>query len=463
VDHKLATTGKLTDSTDKQPSRAYRSGDATGCSKTSDFIQNNTKGDFLVKDQVLAVTAGVAGNQGKAKHTRRLLVFFAAMFGLALAAVSSAQAQTFKALHQFNSQNDGAEPQGAILRDAAGNLYGTTAFPGTVFKINPKGKESILAAMDSPAPGLNSPTGTLIQDQAGNLYGVAGGGPGGAGVVYKVSLKGKTTILFAFQGGLHTDTPKGPAGGLFMDKSGNIFGAAQFGSDQSCQIGCGSIFQLDPNGNLNLLYKFTGGSDGGNPIGPLVQDADGNFYGVAQSGGDLSCPEHFLTRKAGCGVVFKLAASGELTVLHTFTGGKDGAVPQGGLLLDPSGSLFGTTFNGGKTEHGTVFKIAQDGAYTVLHRFTDKEGKNPNGGLVEDPAGKLYGTAQLGGAHSLGSVFQLSQDGRVKVLHSFKGLEDGASPFAGLFRDDAGHLYGTTVKNFLIQIVQGGNVFEITP
>ena len=161
--------------------------------------------------------------------------------------------------------------------------------------------------------------------------------------------------------------------------------------------------------------------------------------------------------------MFKLAANGELTVLHTFSGGKDGAVPQAGLLLDAAGTLFGTTFGGGNSKHGTVFKITKDGTYTVVHRLTDKEGENPNGGLVEDPAGNLYGTAQLGGAHSLGTVFQLSQDGTLKVLHAFKGLQDGASPFAGLFRDDAGHLYGTTVKNFLIQIVQGGNVFEITP
>jgi uncharacterized repeat protein (TIGR03803 family) len=83
--------------------------------------------------------------------------------------------------------------------------------------------------------------------------------------------------------------------------------------------------------------------------------------------------------------------------------------------------------------------------------------------LVADPAGNLYGTTQLGGAHNLGSVFQLSPNGTVKVLHAFAGLEDGASPFAGLSRDDKGRLYGTTVKNFLIQQVQGGNVFQITP
>jgi uncharacterized repeat protein (TIGR03803 family) len=125
--------------------------------------------------------------------------------------------------------------------------------------------------------------------------------------------------------------------------------------------------------------------------------------------------------------------------------------------------LYGTTFQGGKLERGTVFKISKDGTYAILHRFTQREGKNPNGGLVSDPAGNLYGTAQLGGGHNIGSVFQLTPDGGLKVLHSFRGLKDGASPFAGLIRDEAGHLFGTTVRNFLIQPIQGGNVFELTP
>ncbi len=390
--------------------------------------------------------------------------FILAAFLLALAvAIPSAQAQTFTALHQFNGQgSDGAFPEGAILRGAKGILYGTTTLTGSVFKIDTTGRESVLRFLNGGDLGI-FPSGTLIQDPAGNLYGVAEGGAGGAGIVYKLSLKGDETVLFAFQGGLNTDTPKGPAGGLFMDQSGIIFGAAQFGSDQRCGIGCGSIFQLDQTGNLELLYKFTGGSDGGNPIGPLVQDADGNFYGVAQSGGKLSCSEQFLFPGAGCGVVFKLSKSGTLTVLHTFKGGLDGAIPQAGLLLDADGNLYGTALSGGKTEHGTVFRIAKNGTYKVLHRFVESEGKNPNGGLVADPAGNLYGTTQLGGNDALGTVFQLSPDGSLKVLHSFEALEDGASPLAGLFRDDKGHLYGTTVHNGLIQLVQGGNVFEITP
>jgi len=383
---------------------------------------------------------------------------------LALAvAISSAQAQTFIPLHEFGGQNDGeAFPEGAILK-GKGGLFGTTTLPGTVFRIDSTGKESVVGLINGSLGGI-FPTGTLIQDAKGNLYGVAEGGAGGAGVVYKLSLRGKETVLYSFQGGLDNDNPKGPAGGLLMDASGLIFGAAQFGSDQSCFIGCGSIFQLDQAGNLVLLHKFTGGTDGSNPIGPLVQDTDGNLYGVAQSGGGRPCPEKFeQIPQSGCGVVFKLAKNGDLTVLHAFKGGMDGATPQAGLLLDASGNLYGTALQGGIDEHGTAFKIAKDGTYTVLHRFVESEGKNPNGGLVADPAGNLFGTAQLGGDVNNGTAFQLSPDGTLKVLHSFEGLEDGDYPQAGLFRDNQGRLYGTTVSNGLIQLVQGGSVFEIIP
>ncbi len=410
----------------------------------------------------------VAANRMKAKHMRKPNVIFAAIFALVIAVtISSAQAQTFVPLHQFAGGADGAFPEGAVVRDAAGNLYGTTTSgggdDGTVFKIDGSGKETVLFAFNAFVSGA-LPTGTLIQDPAGNLYGIAEEGPGGAGVVYKVSPRGDQKVLFAFQGGLDNNNPKGPAGGLLIDKSGNLFGTAQFGSNTGCALGCGSVFRLDTAGVLHLLHKFTGGSDGGKPIGPLVQDAAGNLYGVAQSGGDLSCldpdPQ---SSNLGCGTVFKLSPARVLTVLHRFHGGLNGSIPQGGLLLDGAGNLYGTTFRGGTNEHGTVFQVSKDGTYTVLHRFTQKEGKNPNGGLALDEAGNLFGTAQLGGALNLGTVFQLSPDRVLTVLHSFEGLEDGAVPFAGLIRDETGHLFGTAVKNFLIQPIQGGSVFEIRP
>jgi uncharacterized repeat protein (TIGR03803 family) len=373
-----------------------------------------------------------------------------------------AQAQTFSALHQFNSQGDGAFPEGSVVADSSGNIFGTTTNPSTIFKIDSKGKELVLFNINGGNVG-DFPTGSLARDAAGNLFGIAEGGSGGAGVVYKLSPQGQETILFAFQGGLNTTTPKEPAGGVLLGKNGNIFGAAQFGNKRSCENGCGSIFRLDAAGTMHFLHAFTGGTDGANPIGPLVQDAVGNLYGVAQSGGDHSCPEFFEAAGAGCGVVFKIAKNGTFTVLHTFAGGADGAVPQGGLLLDSAGNLFGTAVEGGIGENGTIYEIAKDGTYTVIHTFTQAEGQNPNGGLVLDTAGNLFGTAQLGGDLGLGTVFQLNPDGSVKVLHNFQGLDDGAVPLAGLFRDRTGRLLGTTVKNFLVQTIQGGNVFEVTP
>jgi uncharacterized repeat protein (TIGR03803 family) len=395
---------------------------------------------------------------------RKPNLFSAAIFTLALAVmIPSVQAQKLKTLHQFNVaiKGEGANPHGALLRDAAGNLYGTTldggTGDGTVFKIDSTGKESVLFAFDLPVSG-SSPDTPLIQDRTGNLYGIVQeGGPGGGGLVYKLSPQGEQTILHAFQlmprGG-----PVVPTGGLFMDKSGNLFGTTFSGG--KCPSGCGTVFRLDPAGKLHLLHKFTGGSDGSEPFGPLVQDAKGNLYGVAHAGGDLSCPDPDFPGD-GCGTVFKLAKNGKLTVLHTFAGGKDGSIPQGGLAMDAAGNLYGVTGVGGHREFGTAFKISKDGKYTILHRFLRKEGTSPNGGLVLDEAGNLYGTANFNGAHNLGTVFELSPDGQLTVLHRFKGDVDGGLPSAGLIRDAAGNLYGTTTRNVANQHIQG-TVFEIT-
>src|SRR5215510_13968311 len=253
------------------------------------------------KDRVKLPIAGQPGSIALMKK----LVFG---FTLVLAAtMASAQPQTFTPLHNFTGGTDGAFPKGALVGDAEGNLYGTTTSggigQGTVFKIDSTGEETILFAFDAFVSG-GFPASPLIQDQAGNLYGIADEGPGGAGVVFKLSPDGEETLLLAFQGGFNRD-PKVPTGGILMDKSGNIFGTTLFGGNGNCplfdlDLGCGTVFRLDPAGKLDVLYEFTGGSDGSRPFGPLVQDAAGNLYGVAQSGGDLSCPG-FPEEFAGCG------------------------------------------------------------------------------------------------------------------------------------------------------------------
>jgi len=379
------------------------------------------------------------------------------------------QAQTFRVLHEFNGGSaggvlDGSRPHGGLVRDTAGNLFGTTfdgggVDEGVVYKIDSRtGGETVLFTFSAFVSG-SSPASNLVQDPAGNLYGIADEGPGGAGVLFKISQAGQQTLLEAFQGGLGRNA-RVPSGGILMDKTGNFFGTTLAGGNGSCQFGCGTVFRLDAAGLLHVRHSFSGGADGSQPYGPLVKDAAGNLYGVAQHGGNLSCAEF---PQLGCGTVFKVATNGQLTVLHTFAGGADGAVPQPGLLMDKAGNIFGTAGFGGTSENGTVFEIAADGTYKVLHRFVGKDGSTPNGSLVLDPAGNLFGTTQTGGDDGLGTVFELTPAGLINTLHSFTGLDDGAAPLAGVIRDTAGHLFGTAVKNFLFQPVQGGCVFEITP
>jgi len=396
--------------------------------------------------------------------TARVRSWFGAALVLACSfvLVPSAKAQTFKVLHEFNGQSDGALPEGTLLRDAAGNLFGTTFAggelgEGTVYKIDTTGVETVLFTFSAFESGSN-PASPLIQDQSGNLVGIADEGPGGAGVVYKLSPLGQQTLLFSFQGGTGRNA-RVPSGGLFMRKSGNTFGTTLFGGNGTCQFGCGTIYQLDTAGTLRVLHSFSGGSDGSQPFGPLIQDAAGNLYGVAKSGGDLSCPEFPQT---GCGTVFKLTSNGVFTVLHRFHGGTNGATPQPSLLVDAAGNVFGAAGAGGLSENGLLFKISSTGTYTVLHRFTGNDGKTPNGGLVSDPAGNLFGTAQGGGVNGLGTVFEMTSSGQVRVLHAFTGDLDGAFPLAGLIRDADGNLFGTAVKNFLID-QRNGDVFEVTP
>jgi uncharacterized repeat protein (TIGR03803 family) len=370
---------------------------------------------------------------------------------MAAVVVQSSAAQTFKTLHVFTGSPDGAFSQAPVVRDANGNLYGTTTSggngSGTVFKVDKNGLESILYTFrDSSRDGI-FPSSSLLLDAAGNLYGTALGGPG-AGVLFRVDKNGNEETLHDFEGGAGSDAAV-PSGGVIRDEAGNFYGVTLFG-----RRGFGALYQIDPSGTLTVLHDFDGKSDGARPQGTLARDADGNFYGVAVEGG-----------RKNKGTVFKLASNGEFTVLHTFTGGKDGSGPQGGLLLDSAGNLFGSAIAGGLSGNGTVFEITKAGRFKRLYSFTGGiDGAAPNAGLVQDPDGNIYGTTQIGpDGFFLGTVFKLSRTRVLTVLHTFAGLEDGAVPIAGVIRDSSGTLYGTTVRNFLIQPIQGGSVFKIKP
>jgi uncharacterized repeat protein (TIGR03803 family) len=396
---------------------------------------------------------------------------------------------SFTVLHSFaESPTDGAHPEAGLTLDVAGNLYGTTLVGGpepsacgtlgcgTVFKLTPTGTETVLHSFaGGPTDGSESFSG-LIRDTAGNLYGTLfSGGAHGSGVVFKLSPSGAETVLHSFTGGADGGYPAAP---LVQDAAGNLYGTTTGGGAVPGSAEGGVVFELircasAPSGyDFKVLYSFTG-ADGSYPTGALIRDSAGNLYGTTDVGGATSTchPTH------GCGVVFKLSPTGTETVLHSFAG-PDGANPfRAGLARDAAGNLYGTTQNGGAASSacansgfgtcGVVFKLSPAGTETVLHTFTGgADGANPLAGLVRDAAGNLYGTASDGGAAcfdnaiTCGVVFKLSPTGAETVLHTFTGGADGGQPEAGLIQDLTGNLYGTTVFGGAYGL---GVVFKLTP
>jgi len=387
-----------------------------------------------------------------------------------------APAQTFTVLHTFSIYgSDGSGPDGSLVQDADGNLHGTTYYGGTydggvAFKLDKSGNETVLFTFNPNNSNGAFPGYGLIMDKEGNLYSPAdGGSANGGGVLWEISPKGKEKVLWDFGGHLK---PSGAQGRLLRDASGNLYGVTVMGGVKGkgtqCEYyGCGVVYKLDTAGNLHVLHAVTGGADGGTTYGALLQDAAGNLYGAAITGGDLSCPQ-FPT--LGCGTVFKLAPDNKFTVLHTFTGGKDGANSYGGLVMDGAGNLYGSAIHGGSSNCddgcGTLFKIGANGKFAVLYSFLDGEdGGGPIGNLVMDYKGNLYGETQGLTTNSYyGTVFELNAAGKMKVLHVFNDHPDGADPVGGLIRDSAGNLYGVAYQGGTGCLDIGcGTVFEVTP
>jgi uncharacterized repeat protein (TIGR03803 family) len=274
-------------------------------------------------------------------------------------------------------------------------------------------------------------------------------------MVQSVQAQGTTgpvNTLYRFGG-----PPDGanPVGELAVDASGNLYGVTMFGGNTSgfCAGasppgGCGVVYKLTPGGVETILYSFTHGADGGYPQGGVVLDAAGNLYGTTSAGGTGTN-----------GVVFKIDVSGNATVLYSFTGGPDGGQPHGRLFIDGAGNIFGTTLYGGTSGNGVVFKVDTTGKESVLYNFAGSpDGSNPNAGLLQSAANTFYGTTQEGGNLDCGSsptplgcgtVFRLDMSGNETILYRFTGGNDGsdgAFPTAGLVQDSAGNLYGTTAS-----------------
>lgn len=336
---------------------------------------------------------------------------------------------------------DGAFPYGGLVRGNEDNLYGTTLEGGsencpvgggcgTVFELDANGGYSVLHEFCPEAGCADGafPSAALIRDSAGNLYGTAqygGGGPScfgfpyyGCGAVFEMAPDGIETVLYGFcpTGKQPCADGADPFGGLVRDGSGNLYGTTSKGGRTGCgSEGCGVAFEVRHGGKEKVLHAFLGGADGAAPMSALLLDDAGDIYGTTLQGGGNGCGG------SGCGIVFKIAPAGAETVLYRFCAlpkCRDGAFPEATLTADKLGNIYGTTEAGGGSGCGgsgcgTIFKLAPDGTESVLHNFCSQkgcaDGQQPTGGLLLGRKGNLSGTTNLGGTHGKGTVYELRE------------------------------------------------------
>jgi uncharacterized repeat protein (TIGR03803 family) len=375
--------------------------------------------------------------------------------GLALACAAitfslsvCAQAQTVTYLANFNGKN-GSAP-GPVVQATDGNFYGTTFAGGTqsqgnVFRMTPAGKlNSIYSFCSQPncADGQRPETAPVLGSD-GNLYGVTnlGGSSVNSGVIYKMTLGGKITILYRFCASGPCNDGQYPTG-VIQASDGNFYGTTESGGT----FGSGTIFQISPTGAFKLLYTFcslANCADGGIPLFPPMQGSDGNLYGATNGGG---------TAQGESGVVYELTPDGAFKVLQNFcypfsATCYTGAYPTR-LVQDADGNFFGTTATGGSYNSGTVFEITSTGKFIGLHRFTFSGRVDAIWGLTLASDGNLYGVAtdndNFASATSnvpniYGIIFRITPAGEFTTLASFYD-----APIGPLFQGTDGNLYGTT-------------------
>jgi uncharacterized repeat protein (TIGR03803 family) len=366
------------------------------------------------------------------------------LFVLWAATAVALPAQTFEKLHSFK-YTDGWAPWAPLVQASDGNLYGTVSSGGnpscigggystgcgTVFQITPSGKLTTIFLFD----GTNGsqPFAGLIQAANGDFYGsTSEGGTGngggdcarGCGTIFTVTASGTLTTLYNFS---FTDGAE-PTGTLILGTDGNYYGTTSAGGP----VDAGTFFVMTPSGTLTSLYTFTGGDDGSNPYGALVQAPDGNFYGTTWSGG-----------ANGFGTVFTFTPNGTITTLHAFDN-SDGSYPYAGLVQDSEGDFFGVTEEGGTYNYGTVFKINPSGKLTSLYSFSGGlDGDTPISTLVHATDGNYYATTSYSGSNCCGTVFKITTSGELTTLFNFDS-KDGSYPYAALVQDTNGGFYGTT-------------------
>ncbi len=313
---------------------------------------------------------------------------------------------------------------------------------GFTFPMSGVGGDAFDVTVKSHTPGITCPV--------SNASGMVGASNVTNVVVSCAS--GTESILYSFAGG-PTDGLR-PAAGLIIDSAGSLYGTTSAGGANTSTGGSngdGTVFKVSASGMESVLYSFIGSpTDGMRPQAGLIMDSAGNLYGTTEAGGATVD-----------GTVFKVTPAGSESVLHSFGAVPDGSGPFSGLVMDSIGDLYGTTFAGGASDNGTVFKVTPTGTESVLYYFKGgtSDAAGPRAGLIMDSAGDLYGTTAFGGVNNDGTVFKISASGTETVLYSFAGgTTDGSDPMGRLIMDGLGNIYGVTNTG---GVINDGTVFEI--
>jgi uncharacterized repeat protein (TIGR03803 family) len=336
--------------------------------------------------------------------------------------------------YNFRGGQDGQKPYGPVTLDTAGNVYGTTETGGgsgacydegilvgcgTIFRLSPNAsggwKKTLIHALSGGASDGAFPLGGLTFDHAGNLFGTtAAAGSFQEGTVFAIRrANGAWSFSTIYNFGSNANDGDYPTVAVIVDKQGNLYGNTTYGGDPACD--CGIVFKLTHTAsgwNEAILYRFELVTDGAHPYAPLVLDENtGKLLGTTSDGGNGKCFPN-----AGCGTIFALSRSSggdwKETKLHQFTGGSSDGSSANGLVLDSSGNIYGTTFGGGASDSGTVFKLSRaDRTWTILHSFSGgaTDGALPSAAVTLDSLGNLYGTTAQGGTYGLGTVFEVIQ------------------------------------------------------
>ena len=373
----------------------------------------------------------------------------AALAAFVLGIAAPVLASTESVIYSFANPPDAFKPQCNLVADAAGNMYGTTFSGGTnnlgaIFKVTSTGAESVVYSFAAGTDGKHPVAGLVLDKKTGNLYGTTvyggttnngtvfvfnpatgvetvlysfkgavtdganpyssvvragttifgttmNGGAFGYGTVFKLTGKGKITILHDFNSAFPTLDGSYPYAGLTLYK-GILYGATTMGGLGNL----GTVFAISKTGAYSLLYSFKGGStDGQSPYAGVVFDPAGNLYGATYGGG-----------VDNAGVVYILAAGGEAVLHHFRRTGGDGINPYASLVRYKS-NFYSTTTQGGTANGGTIYKITPTGTETVQHSFTGgADGFNPFSPLLLGTPKAFYSTTNIGGTSSLGTVFK---------------------------------------------------------